>query len=131
MREIRLLRTASEKSLLDREDLEATIPLFRRDLLRCRTYLASFDGGAVVGLVGFAESSRRVPGAFGIAFISTHVRHRRQGVARELVDALFALALSQGKALATTQYGPLGRRWLRPVLRAASKRYPGVRLLES
>lgn len=130
MREIRLLRTASEKSLLDREDFEATIPLFKRDLLRCRTYLASLDGANVVGLVGFAESSRRVPGAFGVGFISTHVDHRRQGVARELVDALFELALSQGKAIATTQYGPLGRRWLRPVLKAASRRYPGVRLLE-
>lgn len=131
MRHIRLLRTASEKSLLDREELEAAIPLFQRDLLGCRSYLVCLERDKVLGLVGFAEQSRRIPNALGVGFISTHRRHRRQGVARALVDALFKHAHATGRSLATTPYGRDGRRILRPLLRAATRRYPGVLLHEA
>jgi GNAT superfamily N-acetyltransferase len=130
MREIRLLRTASEKSLLDKEELEACIPLFKRELLSCRAYLVAYEGAQVVGLAGLAESSRRVPQALGVAFISTHQSFRRQGVARDLVEALFKLAKSSKQDLATTPYGADGRRWLRPMMRDTARRYPQVTLHE-
>ncbi len=130
MREVRLIRAAADKRLLDSPELEASLPLFSRELLKCRTYLASFCEGKVVGLVGIAETSRRVPRALGVAFISTHPDFRRQGVARELVEALFQFARLHGVGVATTPYGPEGRKWLRPLLRDAARRYADVPLHE-
>ncbi len=126
----RVLCTPADKALLRKEYLDQAFSFFDPSMVSHRTYIAVFEDATIVGLVALNESSLRMPGALGVGFIQTHEGHRNRGVAKCLVEGLFAYAASCGKPIANTEYEPDGKRWLEPLMRDASQRYPQVALYE-
>lgn len=102
------------------------LPLFKPHFAAIRSFIVSVRGDEVQGLVCFREESARMPGCMGVGFVTTHPGHRRQGVASTLVDALFALARSQGKGVVNSSYEKAFEQWIRPVFERAAKRTPEV-----
>lgn len=108
------------------EEMESSLDCFERRQVSSRTFLAAMDGEQVVGLVCIMESSRRVPGAITISYVSVRADRRNQGVAKLLVSALFEFAKVEGVSIANTQYEDDGQMYLRRVLEAAALNTPEV-----
>ena len=131
MLQVQLLRSPADKRRLLSKSLAPVMAHFDPDMLAHRSYLAALDPqGQVLGLVCFVESSARTPGALGIAFVSTHVQHRRQGVARALVEALFELASTESKPVAMTPYEDDGEKYLKPLVAHFAAQFPSVTVYE-
>ena len=127
---IRVLRTIREKLPLWTDESLNAIPFFAIDAIRHRSYIAAMQGSAIVGLACVTEDSMRIPGALGVSFVSTHPERRNQGIARQLVEALFEFARNEHKGLANTAYEPDGERWLRHVFARNAQAFPDVAFYE-
>jgi len=108
------------------EEMEGSLDCFERRQVANRTFLAAMEGNRVVGLVCIMESSRRVPGAITICYVSVREDRRNQGVAKLLVRALFEFAKVEGFSIANTQYEDDGQLYLRRVLEATAISTPEV-----
>jgi len=127
---VRLLRTREEKAILREVALSKKIPFLAYDPRAPGSFLVALAGPHIVGAVGLVMDSHRIPGALGVGFVSTHSDHRKQGVSKALVTALFELARQRNQALANTAYEPDGERWLKPVMRRTAALYPDVEFYE-
>lgn len=127
---VRLLRTRDEKSVLREVALSKKIPFLVYDPRAHGGLLVALAGPHIVGAVGLVMDSHRIPGALGIGFVSAHSDHRRKGVSKALVTALFELARQRNQAIANTAYEPDGERWLKPVMRRTAALYQDVEFYE-
>lgn len=123
-------QSTQEKAPLLAPSLTDQIPFLGSDLVAHRAFLVALKQGEVVGVVSLVKDSFRIPGALGVGFISTHLRHQNAGVARALVKSLFELAASRKQAIANTSYEPDGDRWLRHVMTRTAALYPDVEFYE-
>jgi ribosomal protein S18 acetylase RimI-like enzyme len=131
MLEIKLLKTSDEKLVLRKQtDLELKIEFFYEDAIAHRSYLAAILDGKIVGLVAFVDSSLWHPSAIGVSFVSTHGDFRRQGIASQLVTALFKLATGTHQAISMTPYESEGLLYLKPIVHRTASLYPAVCLHE-
>lgn len=121
--------TQDKESML-RKIERGSIPFFTEMLMDWRTYVVVYDGNRVVGMAGLLEHSVRCDNSIGIAFISTHKKHRNRGIAKMLVDAVFKYAQDSGKNLANTEYEPDGEKYLRHIMHRTAEKYPKVKLFE-
>lgn len=127
---IRVLRTIREKLPLWDDKSLKDIPFFSTDVIRHRAYIAAMQGQKIVGMACVTEDSMRIPGALGVSFVSTHPDHRNQGIAKQLVQALFEFARSERKGIANTAYEPDGEAWLRHVFARQAQAFPDVAFYE-
>lgn len=107
-----------------------SIQFFSGDVIDWRTYIVAYLENRVVGVVSLVEETKCYLNSVGVGFISTHIDYRNQGVAKALVEALFAFAALRGKNLANTAYEPLGELYLERVMQRTALQYPDVVLYE-
>lgn len=128
---MQLLVTAEDKLILyGPNNLLAKENFFDPDVVPYRNYLAALHGEKIVGLVCFTDESVRIPGSLGIGFISVHPEHWHKGIASQLVTALFEHASAVGKNIANTNYEPMGKLYLRPVMQRVAAFFPAIHLFE-
>jgi predicted N-acetyltransferase YhbS len=119
----KILRSDADKAALftsQYDEMERTLVYFERRTVQDRTFLVALDGEQVIGIVCIKESSRRVPGALTISYVSVREDRRKKGVGKLLVKALFEFAKVEGFSIANTQYDDDGQLYLRPLLEAAA-----------
>lgn len=102
------------------------LPFYKRTDVPHHSYIVAVERGTALGMVCFKDYSSDIRGCMGINFVSTNPKHVRRGVARSLVQALFALARAEGRGIVNTPYGTTVEPWLRPMFERASSAHPGV-----
>lgn len=88
-------------------------------------YVTAFDNEKIIGVakVGHFSIQARNEKNYAISFFTIDKDYRKQGLARQMCDALFRTAKEKGYEISTSSYTFLGKKFLQHLFNEYAKKY--------